>query len=101
MRDASGQFYRRNRYFDPATGRFTQEDPIGLAGGLNLYAFGGGDPVTYGDPYRLCPDYLEESPLACVGYDLMAALDRWAQKRGAGGAKRLVTDARSCSDQMS
>ncbi|HEU0052333.1 MAG TPA: RHS repeat-associated core domain-containing protein, partial [Longimicrobium sp.] len=57
MRDGSGQLYRRNRYFDPNSGRFTQEDPLGLAGGLNLYGFGGGDPVTYSDPYGLfrCP----------------------------------------------
>ncbi|MGH7719326.1 MAG: hypothetical protein ACREON_10840 [Gemmatimonadaceae bacterium] len=32
QRDGSGQYYRRNRYYDPASGRFTQEDPIGLAG---------------------------------------------------------------------
>jgi len=31
--------------YDPATGRFTQEDPAGLAGGLNAYGFAGGDPV--------------------------------------------------------
>ena len=47
--------YRRNRYYDPAAGRFTQEDPIGLAGGLNLYGFAGGDPVNYSDPFGLCP----------------------------------------------
>lgn len=52
-RDANGLMYRRNRYYDPNTGRFTQEDPIGIAGGLNLYAFGGGDPLTYRDPYGL------------------------------------------------
>ncbi len=45
----------RNRYYDPATGRFTQEDPIGLAGGLNVYGFAEGNPVTYSDPYGLCP----------------------------------------------
>jgi RHS repeat-associated protein len=53
-RDKSGLSYMRNRYYDPQTGRFTQEDPIGLAGGLNLYGFGGGDPVTYSDPFGLC-----------------------------------------------
>lgn len=55
MRDASGQMYRRNRYYEPQTGQFTQPDPIGLAGGLNAYGFAEGDPVTYGDPYGLCP----------------------------------------------
>jgi RHS repeat-associated protein len=51
--DASGLMYRRNRQYDPTTGRFTQEDPIGLAGGLNAYGFGKGDPVNYSDPYGL------------------------------------------------
>jgi RHS repeat-associated protein len=58
MRDASGQKYMRNRFYDPQSARFTQEDPIGIAGGLNVYGFGGGDPVGYSDPYGLksCPD---------------------------------------------
>jgi RHS repeat-associated protein len=56
--DKAGTFYRRNRYYDPASGRFTQEDPIGLAGGLNLYGYAAGDPVSYSDPYGLKPDTL-------------------------------------------
>ena len=55
QQDASGLLYRRNRYYNPAAGRFTQEDPIGLAGGINLYGFANGDPVGYSDPYGLCP----------------------------------------------
>lgn len=39
--------------YDPGTGRFTQEDPIGLAGGMNLYGFAGGDPVNFSDPLGL------------------------------------------------
>jgi RHS repeat-associated protein len=63
-RDASGLLYRRNRYYDPGTGRFTQEDPIGLAGGVNVYGFAAGDPVSYADPYGLaaCPMAPRDSP---------------------------------------
>ncbi len=43
--------------------RFTQQDPIGLAGGLNLYGFAGGDPVNFSDPFGLCPT----CPLGAVG----------------------------------
>jgi RHS repeat-associated protein len=55
-RDASGLYYRRNRYYDSENGRFTQEDPIGLGGGMNAYGFAGGDPISYHDPYGLCPE---------------------------------------------
>ncbi|HEX2076400.1 MAG TPA: RHS repeat-associated core domain-containing protein [Longimicrobium sp.] len=51
LRDETGKMYRRNRYYDPQTGQFTQPDPIGLAGGLNAYGFAEGDPVSYSDPY--------------------------------------------------
>ena len=58
--DASGLLYRRNRYYDPLSGQFTQQDPIGIAGGLNLYGFADGDPVNYSDPFGLCPP--------CIGF---------------------------------
>ena len=48
--DATGTYYRRNRSYDPSTARFTQEDPLGLAGGLNVYGFANGDPVAPVDP---------------------------------------------------
>lgn len=52
--DGTGLLYRRNRYCDPQTGRFTQEGPIGLAGGLNLHGLAGGDPVNFSDPFGFC-----------------------------------------------
>jgi RHS repeat-associated protein len=55
QQDRSGLMYMRNRYYDPATGRFTQQDPVGLAGGLNLYGFANGDPVNFTDPFGLDP----------------------------------------------
>jgi RHS repeat-associated protein len=45
----------RNRVYDQATGRWTQEDPIGVAGGVNLYQFNGNNPIAYSDPFGLCP----------------------------------------------
>jgi RHS repeat-associated protein len=52
--DGSGLVYMRNRYLNPQTGQFTQTDPIGLAGGLNLYGYANGDPVNFSDPFGLC-----------------------------------------------
>jgi RHS repeat-associated protein len=46
--------YYRNRYYDQQTGRWTQEDPIGIAGGVNLYAYAGNNPVSFSDPFGLC-----------------------------------------------
>lgn len=40
---------------DPATGWFTQQDSIGLAGGLDLHGYAGGDPINFDDPFGLCP----------------------------------------------
>jgi RHS repeat-associated protein len=45
----------RNRLYDQSTGRWTQEDPIGVAGGINLYQFNGNNPASYTDPFGLCP----------------------------------------------
>jgi RHS repeat-associated protein len=63
--DASGLMYRRNRLYDPKSGRFTQEDPIGLAGGVNAYGFAAGDPVSYDDPYGLSAQ-LDDCPPKCT-----------------------------------
>ena len=46
-----GLYHFRARWYDPVTGRFFSKDPVGIAAGLNLYVFCGGDPVNHLDPY--------------------------------------------------
>ena len=41
------------RYYDPSTGRFLQRDRIGIAGGLNVYAYARSNPLYYIDPSGL------------------------------------------------
>jgi hypothetical protein len=47
----------RNRWYEPYTGRFVSEDPVGLAGGINPYVFAGGDPTNGSDPSGLAQCY--------------------------------------------
>lgn len=53
--DSAQLYYVRNRWYDPTTGRFLSEDPIGIRGGLNLYAFAASNPIDGFDPFGLCP----------------------------------------------
>ena len=53
--DGTGLYYYRARYFSPLAARFMSEDPIGFAGGNNLYTYVGGNPTNYVDPYGLLP----------------------------------------------
>jgi RHS repeat-associated protein len=111
MQDASGLLYKRNRYYNPQTGQFTQPDPIGIAGGLNTYGFAEGDPVSFDDPYGHCPKTLRLAPAAAVdgpvpAVDGLLALSclvesasiGWRLWRGARTAQRLLSEPVSDAD---
>jgi RHS repeat-associated protein len=67
----TGLYHTGARYYDPRLGRFLQPDPIGQAGGVNLYAYVGNDPLNAVDPSGLCP--------ACWGAAIGFGVDLGAQ----------------------
>lgn len=46
----TGLYYNYFRDYHPKTGRYVQSDPIGLAGGLNTYAYADNNPIIFVDP---------------------------------------------------
>ena len=48
--DQTGLMFYRARLFDPVLKRFVSEDPIGLAGGTNMYAYVNNSPLNFSDP---------------------------------------------------
>ncbi|OCG61501.1 RHS repeat domain-containing protein [Gilliamella sp. Fer4-1] len=51
--EETGLHYNLNRYYDPFTGRYITQDPIGILGGLNSYQYVNGDPINWIDPLGL------------------------------------------------
>jgi len=48
--DETGLYYHGARYYAPWLARWSAADPIGLEGGINLFAYVSNNPVMYFDP---------------------------------------------------
>jgi RHS repeat-associated protein len=79
--DSTGLNFYRARYYGPRFQRFVSEDPIGLAGGYNLYAYAGNSPEGLNDPLGLIPkckkpcdaDFPSDDPDAAILSQLIYA----------------------------
>jgi RHS repeat-associated protein len=91
-----GLSFFRNRWYDARLGRFTQEDPLGYAGGENLYAYAGNNPASHTDPFGLipCPPCGPDG-----GPDWGALAKQWLQDR-ATDLGRLVAKFNAAVNPM-
>jgi len=55
--DGTGLYYYRFRYYHTGLGRFISEDPLGFRGGMNLYGYALGNPISRIDPLGLVDIY--------------------------------------------
>lgn len=72
----TGLFYNRYRYYDPDTGRYITQDPIGLLGGLNPYAYAP-NPIAWTDPRGLKSCSKNKPCNPCDGRDPAAEASKW------------------------
>jgi RHS repeat-associated protein len=94
----TGFFYNYFRSYQPNQGRYTQNDPIGLAGGWNRYQYVEGNPLTYTDPLGL---WAIGDPLPQGAVDFSAGLGD-ALLLGTGGTLRALAGIGGvdvCSDE--
>ncbi len=78
----TGWYYFRARYYAPGQRRFAQEDPLGDAGGGNVYAYAGGGPLEARDPSGTRNIYGSPQPYVEGSGSLMAENLDWPYPMG-------------------
>ena len=83
---ANNLYYFRARFYNTTVGRFISEDPLGFAGGINLYGYALDDPLDLSDPSG---EFLPLIPAAVIaGFVVGAGVDIATQyfEKGSFGA---------------
>ncbi|OCG40123.1 hypothetical protein A9G29_08605 [Gilliamella sp. Fer2-1] len=86
--EETGLHYNLNRYYDPFTGRYITQDPLGIQGGLNSYQYVNGDPINWIDPLGLIK--VENNGFEGISFNInqpkhLATVDGFSQSRGISG----------------
>ncbi|WP_225642595.1 RHS repeat-associated core domain-containing protein [Streptomyces werraensis] len=78
--DGTGLMYYRARYYHSETGRFISQDPIGAAGGPNLYQYALSSPTTFTDPSGNIPTVVA----GCLAGAAMDGAQEWGSQHLTG-----------------
>ena len=71
--EESGLYYNRHRYYDPQLGRYVNQDPIGLLGGVNVFSYPL-NPLSRTDPLGLVAPLVAGAALILGGIGLYSAV---------------------------
>jgi RHS repeat-associated protein len=118
----TGLHYNWNRYYDPDTGTYITKDPIGLAGGVNTYAYVNGSPLNYIDPFglekiilfppiggesgmRKASEGVPDIPGVCVIYahgkpGYVSPRRELDELIDASGLKKIIDESEQCKPEM-
>ncbi len=91
----TGLHYNTRRYYDPVAGRYITPDPLGSAGGWNLYDYANGDPANQLDPrgewvwvvinvamtvYDLYTEYKQYKETGCFDWTRFIPMPKWVPR---------------------
>jgi RHS repeat-associated protein len=72
--EETGLYYFGHRYYDPVTGQWLSREPLGESESVNLYLFGGNDPINHVDVQGLAKVPLQHADQALINLALRYGL---------------------------